>query len=83
MLLTIKDINIQVNLILMSSSEQSFNEKISSSEELTPNSNNNKDEHMAIQNMEKVSTGSKEECTCGQKSNNMMPCLATNHLKNE
>jgi hypothetical protein len=71
-LLTTKDINIQENLILMSSSEQPFNEKVFSSGELL-SSNRDKNETIAIQNMEKSSTESKEGCACNNKSNNMIP----------
>jgi hypothetical protein len=56
------------------SAEQPFNEKISSSEEeLLSSTNDNKNETIAIQNIEKASTDSKEGCACGNKSNNMIP----------
>ena len=58
----------------MSSSEQSFNAKISSSEEeLLPSTTEHKNETIEIQNIEKASTDSKEGCACSNKSNNMMP----------
>jgi hypothetical protein len=57
----------------MTSSEQPFNEKILSSEELSPFTTNNKNETISIQNIEKASTDSKEGCACGNKSNNIQP----------
>ncbi|HZB16419.1 MAG TPA: hypothetical protein VE445_04560 [Nitrososphaeraceae archaeon] len=57
----------------MSSSEQSFNEKISTSDDkLLSSTNNNKNETISIQNIEKASTDSKEGCGCDHKPNNIM-----------
>jgi cyclic patellamide precursor peptide PatG len=57
----------------MSSSEQPFNKKTSSENELLPSITKHKNETIAIQSMEKSSTDSKEGCGCGNKSNNMTP----------
>lgn len=56
----------------MSSSEQPFYEKVSASEDELLPSHDNKNETIAIENIEKASTDSKEGCACGNKSKNMI-----------